>query len=102
MRISQYLAITAVVVALYFVFAWLHMYRYIFTVMFSQNELWNINLSAFDAAGYYLWGSADLVMMGVWFCISIFFVFVDVILDLLTQRPLNSRAIRLIIVFTFY
>ena len=101
LRISQCLAITAVVVALYFVFAWRHTYHYIFTVMVSQNELWNLHLSAFDAAGYYLWGSGGLVMMGVWFWITIALVLVDVVLGLLTRRPSDGSKTGLIIVFLF-
>jgi hypothetical protein len=100
LRVSQYLAITAAVALLYFAVAWQDIYGYIYTVMLgSQKEIWGTKLSAFDTAGYYLWGPGGQTMMGVWFWITIFLVSVDVILGLLTRRPLNSRAIGLIIVF---
>jgi hypothetical protein len=107
LRASQCLAITIAVAMLYFTFAWRDLYDYIYTVMLgSQSEIWrssaisgSTQLSAFETAGYYLWGLAGQNTMGIWLWITIFLVAINVMLGPRARWPINSRTIGLIIIF---
>jgi uncharacterized membrane protein SirB2 len=97
---AKFFAIVALITLPYYVFAWRHVYSYIYMTVVTQKDIWGARLDALDTVGYYLWGAGGRPMMGPWLSITIFVVIADFALYLLTKRSINRRRIGLYTVFT--